>query len=95
MDCDKFRGAKALFRTLAWYCKEGITFDEAAFKRFRSNKTKEFGYLLKFNKDFSFDCVRLFVEEYFSNQDESKLSDHEMKFIENHQNHEIFMDCDG
>ncbi|RNA00591.1 Retrovirus-related Pol poly from transposon [Brachionus plicatilis] len=94
MDCDRFRGAKALFRTLAWYCKEGITFDEAAFKRFRSNKTKEFGYLLKFNEDFDFDCVRLFVEEYFSNQDESKLSDHEMKFIENHQNHEIFMDCD-
>ncbi|RNA18650.1 hypothetical protein BpHYR1_040034 [Brachionus plicatilis] len=80
---DEFVGTKALFKTLAWYCREGRTFDEAAFKRFKTDKVKDFSNLQK-----------TFVEEYFTSVDVSKLTDHEQKIIENHQKHEIFVDCD-
>ncbi|RMZ96583.1 hypothetical protein BpHYR1_049564 [Brachionus plicatilis] len=88
---DKFVGTKALFKTLAWYCREGRTFDEAAFK---TDKVKDFSNLQKYNEDFKFETIRTFVEENFTSVDVSKLTDHEQKIIENHQKHEIFVDCD-
>ncbi|RNA13567.1 hypothetical protein BpHYR1_016195 [Brachionus plicatilis] len=84
----------ALFKTLAWYCREGRTFYEEAFKRFKNDKAKDFSNLQKYNENFKFEPVRPFVEEYFTSVDVSKLTDHELKIIENHQKHEIFFDCD-